>query len=372
MGNGSSEQSAQKVSHPLNGSNFATLYHLITKSGPIPKEKWPLVMGLLGSAIGRAPFTALEKGYTKRKFEKMPSMPAPIFIIGHWRSGTTHLGNILSKAPDLGYVSPIAAGIPWNVLLIGSWFKGALKKALPKSRLIDRVKVTPESPQEDEFGTSNMIPLSFFHALYFPTKFEEYANKGIFFEGASEKEIAQWKYTFIYFLKKVTIDQGYKQLVIRNPVYTARVKMIRACFPEAKFIYIYRNPYHLFRSMRNYYKKLFPALALQPYQHIDIDHFIFKTHTRMLEQLDRDKREVPDDSFIEVAYEELDATPLAQMERIYTQLNMPGFEIAKPYFESYLQSIGNYKKNSYQYDEKMLEKVNREWGSLVMKGNYQP
>ncbi len=360
------------VSHPLNGSNLGTLWPLLTKSGPIPPQKWTTILGLIGSAIGRSGFTLLERPYTRYKFSRMPEMPSPVFIIGHWRSGTTHLGNILSKAPDFGYVSPIAAGLPWNILLLGSWFRTPLQKALPKSRLIDSVKVTPESPQEDEFGTSNMIPLSFFHALYFPHKFEAYADKGIFFEGAHQKEIDQWKRIFTYFLKKVYIDQGYKQLMIRNPVYTARIRMIRSCFPQAKFIYIYRNPYHLFRSMRNYYHKLFPALALQEYKHVDIDTYILKTHSRMIERLNEEKEELATHDFVEVAYEQLDAEPLMEMERIYRTLELPHFDRALPQFEAYLRSVGNYKKNSYPYDEEMFNKVNEAWGNLVIKGNYQP
>ena len=54
-----------------------------------------------------------------------PLDPPPIFLLGHWRSGTTHLYNLLGQG-DFAYVDPIAAGLPWEFLTLGRWLRPLL------------------------------------------------------------------------------------------------------------------------------------------------------------------------------------------------------------------------------------------------------
>jgi len=68
-------------------------------------------------------------------------VPDPVFIVGVHRSGTTHLGNLLAASGQFGYVSPIAAGLPWELLTLGTWLRPPLEKTIPEDRLIDRVRV---------------------------------------------------------------------------------------------------------------------------------------------------------------------------------------------------------------------------------------
>ena len=68
-------------------------------------------------------------------------MPSPVFIVGYWRSGTTHLHNVLSQAPQFGYVSPLAAGLPWDVLGIVRALRPLLERVLPSDRYVDNVQV---------------------------------------------------------------------------------------------------------------------------------------------------------------------------------------------------------------------------------------
>jgi hypothetical protein len=42
-------------------------------------------------------------------------MAPPVFIIGHMRSGTIHLHNVLSRAERFTTVPPLFAGMPWEV-----------------------------------------------------------------------------------------------------------------------------------------------------------------------------------------------------------------------------------------------------------------
>ena len=139
---------------------------------------------------------------------KLPTrseMEPPVFILGHWRSGTTHLYNIMTKSGAWGYVPPVATGLPWDLFGIARAFNPLLEKALPKHRFIDNIPVTPDSPQEDEIAMANMSDLSFYHGIYFPQAFGELVRRGLFFEGCSEREVLNWQERFIYLLRKLCL-----------------------------------------------------------------------------------------------------------------------------------------------------------------------
>jgi hypothetical protein len=74
------------------------------------------------------------------KINKTKISHPPVFIIGHWRSGTTYLHEILSQDPQFCYVSL------WNTLLPDSFLilepiKKFLMRFLPSERPMDAIKV---------------------------------------------------------------------------------------------------------------------------------------------------------------------------------------------------------------------------------------
>ena len=163
-----------------------------------------VLRGIYASVLGRAPFTGIEKALGPGP---NGNLEPPIFLLGHWRSGTTHLYNTMSLG-DFGYVPPTVVGMPWEMLYLGRAIQPLLNKALPDSRYIDNIPVTPTSPQEDEIAIANMSDMSFYHAIYFPAQFEHFLNRGLFFDGASEAQIDAWKQAFLRFLRKLERPPG--------------------------------------------------------------------------------------------------------------------------------------------------------------------
>ncbi len=359
-------------SHPLFGSSFPNLCKVLIKNHPIHVNRWAQVSTALLAAFVRLPLTGFEKVLAARSIRRMPKMKAPVFIIGHWRSGTTHLSNILCKSPQFGFVTPLATGLPWELLTLGKYFRPLLERSIPANRLIDNVPVKADSPQEDEFALANMLSLSFCHGLYFPKNFEKNVFQGLFFEGCEKREIENWKRTFLYYLKKITIHQENEQLLLRNPVYTARIPLLKQLIPEAKFIHIYRNPFRVFPSMKNYYRKLFPALALQDYSHVDIEQMVLKIYSRLMGNYSEAASALPPQDLVEVRFENLEANPLEEVERIYRQLKLTGIDAAKPHFENYLESIKTYRKNVFHHNPRDVALVSEHWGKYVERWGYSP
>jgi len=337
--------------HPLLGANLGTLSKTLRRYGPVAPSKRPVAAAAFASALLRWPFSAAEKAWVALSRGRVQKPPDPIFILGHWRSGTTHLYNLLSRDERFGYVPPFATGLPWDFLLLGRLARPLLVRALPKSRAIDNVPVTASSPQEDEIALASMTPQSFFHGLYFPRRFEAVARQHIFFDGYSEADVEAWSRTFRYFLEKVARLAPGRRLIVKNPVYTARMGLLRQMFPDARFIHIHRNPDEVFLSTRNFYRKLLPRLALQGVPRRSLDDFILETYDRMMRRLADDAGEATPDRFAEVAFAALERDPLGELERVYRRLDLGDFAAARPAMASYVDSIRGYKKNVFQASE---------------------
>jgi hypothetical protein len=81
----------------------------------------------------------------------------------------------------------------------------------------------------------------------------------------------------------------------------------------------------------------------------------------LMRKLLKDRALIPDGHLVEIKYEDLETEPIAQLQKIYDILGLPGFTEAEPCFVSYLDSIAGYQKNIHPEDDLLIEKVNQHW-----------
>ncbi|MBS3822753.1 MAG: sulfotransferase [Wenzhouxiangellaceae bacterium] len=359
--------------HPLLGADLATLVRL-TAANRVPFSMWPRLAAFFGAALGRLPLSVAERIHVRLQPDPLEEMPAPIFILGHWRSGTTHLFNLMSRDPRFAWPDPIATGLPWNFLLLGRALRPLLKRALPESRLIDNVAVNPDSPQEDEIALASMQDLSYYHALYFPQDLAEHFERGAFPDnnnGVATEAMKRRARRLRHYSRKLLLNMSGDTLLVKNPIHTGQVAWIRSIWPNARFIHIHRNPYVVFESTRNFYRKLLPAYALQPYDAEAAEPVILDAYPRMLERLYADTGDLPAHQFIEISYDELDSRPLDCLARIYGQLRLGGFGDIEAHMREYLDSVRGYEKNPYRFASDTLDRVDAAWGDWLRRWGYR-
>lgn len=344
--------------HPLLGANTRTLLALLRRHGVRPGDRIGVMLGAIASSVARAPVSLCERGLVAAKTPH--GAPAPLFILGHWRSGTTHLYNIISKSGDFAYVPPLATGLPWDMLTLGRALRPWLERMLPGERFIDKIPVKPDSPQEDEAALANMQPVSFYHGLYFPRRLREEVERGVFFDGLCASEIALWERRFLRFVDKIRILQPGRRVVIKNPVYTARVAAMDRLCPGSLFVHIARDPRDVFFSMRGFYSKLLEAYALQPYSLEGVDELIFSVYERMADSLYADAATLPAGRFIEIRYDDLTSAPIECLRAIGGRLGLDEeIERGVPAFREYLESVRKYEKNRHDRPAADVEMVER-------------
>jgi hypothetical protein len=360
----------QRLLHPLCGADLTTLLGVLVGSGGIAPQHLLRAGIALTVAIIRWPFSTVEGAVTAVLRRRSAPVPPPLFIVGHWRSGTTHLYNVLSRSPTFGYVPPIATGLPWDMLGLARLLRPLLERALPPERFVDSLPVRPDSPQEDEIALANMQPLSFYHGIYFPRRLEERFRQGVFFDGCGVEAIARWRRRHVLFLEKLALLQPGRRLLIKNPVYSARIAMLREIWPEAKFIHVYRNPYRVFASTRTFYARLLQEFALQRFERAGIDELILEVYPRMMGRLLEDAAALPEAAYAEIRFESFVRNPLGELSRVYQTLGLDGFDAARPRFEAYLNDVRDHRAARHPLPTKAALLVRQRWAPFIERWGY--
>lgn len=316
------------------------------------------------------PFRIRENFLYKQKIERTRVQSPPIFIIGHWRSGTTHLHNLLCQDPQFGYISMLEASFPKS-FMSNSFFKYFMSEFLPETRPMDNMKMGVDETQEDEMALGNIFPYTLYNAWYFPKRMMEFYYRYVRFRNIPKKTIRSWKQGYDYLIRKTTLNMEGKQILLKNPANTARIKFLLTLYPDAKFIHIYRNPYIVYLSTRHFYKKTMEKFMFQNVSSDLIERNFIKIYEDMMKCYFNEKKLIPKENLVEVKFEELEQDPINQLNKIYSTFNLSGFEINKERFSRYLEGLKNYKKNIFQLKDRDLDIVRKYWSFTINKWNYK-
>ena len=294
----------------------------------------------------------------------------PVFILGHWRSGTTFVHNILSLDEHFGYNTTYQTVFP-NLMLFGqSFFKKSMAYLMPDKRPTDNMELNVDLPQEEEFALSNMTTVNYYNFWFFPKSWNEYTNKYLTFRDASPAEKKEFQDTFRQLVKVSLHNTNGTQFLSKNPPHTARVKEILEMYPNAKFIYLMRNPYTVFESTRSFFTNTIQPLKLQDISNEEIEAQILSVYKTMYEKYEADKALIPEGNLIEVKFEDIETNALEVTRNIYKTLQIPGFEEARPAIEAYLNKKKGYKKNQYKYEPRTVELVEKNWKFALDQWDY--
>ena len=201
------------------------------------------------------------------RFKKLADKPLemdPLFILGHWRSGTTFVHNIFACDKHFGYTTTYQTVFPHLMLWGQPFFKKNMAFLMPDKRPTDNMELKVDLPQEEEFALSNMMPYTYYNFWFFPKRWMEYCDRYLLFNDITEEERRIFMDTFMRLVKVSLWNTNGTQYLSKNPPHTGRVKTLLEMFPNAKFIYLKRNPYTVFESTRSSLR-YDPAIAFAGY-----------------------------------------------------------------------------------------------------------
>ncbi len=320
-------------------------------------------------SVFNSTWSLVQKLFYGRAVARIKLDKPPIFVLGHWRSGTTLLHEMMVLDQRFGFPTTYACLSPNHFLrsepLVSRWFK------IPEQRPMDNMAAGWDRPQEDEFALCNLGVPSPYLTIAFPNHPEQYPEY-LTLEGLTDEQVSSWKHALIEFLKHITYRTP-KRLVLKSPTHTARVKTLIEMFPDAKFVHIVRDPNAVFTSTFNLWKTLYVRHGLQHPKYEGLADYVFRTFERMYTRFEADRPLVAASNLCEVRYEDLVQDPRGQMQRIYDELELGGFDELAPALDAYIAaSMEGYQTNRYsKISDENRREVARRWGPLMKRYGYE-
>ena len=269
----------------------------------------------------------------------------PVLILGHWRSGTTFVHNVFSCDKHFGYNTTYQTVFPHLMMWGQPFFKKNMSWLMPDKR-----------------PTYNF--------WFLPKYQQEYADKYLLFDDISEAELKVFEETFTKLIKISLWNTQGTQFLSKNPPHTGRVKELVKMFPNAKFIYLMRNPYTVFESTRSFFTNTIQPLKLEDISNEEIEKNILSIYAKLYHKYEADKQFIPEGNLMEVKFEDFEADAMAMTENIYQKLSIPGFEEAREAIEKYVGGKKGYKKNKYKYDDRTVQLVEANWDFALKQWGY--
>jgi len=352
----------------ITGMRLGTLFRVLARNGfhvdlgGLGRLSQLTVLGILNSMFGFC-----ESLVNGRKIRRAKIEHPPLFVLGHWRSGTTHLHNLLSCDENFACPSTFQSCFPHHFILTRP-AAGIFDHVAPSTRPMDNMALASHTPHEDEFGVSALSAVSPYMKVLFPVT-ETGGYSELDPDLIPPMALEDWKEALILFLKKVTLSSP-QRLVLKSPPHTARIRILLDLFPKAQFVYIVRNPYMVYASSHKLATDAWTHSHLQIPAPEDIDESILSQYTQLLALYHRDRHLIPSGCLHEMEFEDLERNPTGALQAMYDSLGLPGFEAFSERVSDYLKSIEGYEKNAFHLDEKTRAKVRRRWADTFERHGY--
>ena len=316
-------------------------------------------LAITGQSVQNSLFRWIEaKRYADavRDTEVLP----PLFVLGHWRSGTTHLHNLLTADDRFAFPNNYQAVFPHAFLSMESLHSPFIQWFLPERRPMDNIEWTMRSPQEDEFALSTMTFKSPCMGWSFPDRRDHY-DRYLTLRDVSDREVEEWQASLMAYLKRLTWKYN-RPLVLKSPPHTARIERLLEIFPRAKFVHVHRDPYAVFSSTRKMLTVNLGLHCLQRPPLDELDAWILKQYRAMYEAFFDERHSIPAGHYHEVRFEELEADPVGQVRRVYEALDLPAFSSTQAAVERYVGRVDGYRKNQFpEISADLRRRIAEEW-----------
>ena len=143
----------------------------------VDRPYWGRAAVITLASIRNTLLAAWENWAYGRKIRNTRVAP-PLFILGIWRSGTTHLHNLLTQDDRFAYPTTYQVLYPHTFLTAEKWEAPLMGVFLPRQRPQDNVAMGTGEPQEDEFALCSLTGRAWPMAWAFSRRADHYGRYG--------------------------------------------------------------------------------------------------------------------------------------------------------------------------------------------------
>ena len=349
--------SAQGLICMWHGLTLAGLWRLIKLRPGFSTAYLPRWITIALLSVANSVHSGLESLIFGRAVRKTKIHHPPVFILGHWRSGTTMLHNLMTLDPKVTFPNLYQCINPSHFLLTEPVLAPLTAWALPATRPMDNIPAGWNEPQEEDIALALDCGISPYMMAAFADRREVFER---FFDprDMTDKERRTWKQSFLTLMKKLTYRKN-RTIVSKNPGHTFRIPILLEMFPNAKFVYIMRDPYAVYQSTLHLRKTMFSENCVSPPNLAGSEEDMLYFYEKCIRTYEETKRLVPSGHLHEIRFEDLENDPLGQIKNIYSSLNLPGWAEVEPRVMEQLPTLRSYKKNAFRMDRETMLRVYR-------------
>ncbi|MBN1756928.1 MAG: sulfotransferase [Chitinispirillaceae bacterium] len=310
---------------------------------------------LLLYSLGTSILQLVEKLLYSDTIDKTRCPQNPIFIIGHWRSGTTFLHQIFNALPGFKTPTMLEIGTPESFLVSKKVLSPIIKKLLPSKRSTDNISLNLDEPQEDEFALFRATTHSPVEKLVFPEKDGFFLDRKCDFMPPDTTH-ATWKSTLITFCKKLSLH-GNGRIVLKNPFHSTRIRLLKKIFPKAKFIHIYRNPTKVIPSTIRMWKIEGMHNCLREGKTAPSLENAISVYDTMLSKIKNDLQQLPEQDYCTIRFEDLRTDPVSTLCDALSSIEINLNQEQLQHLSEFTESVKNYRQNKYTLSDEQIEYI---------------
>ena len=341
----------------------------------VAEHRWritPSRWGLMATVSGAAAFNSLAGPLSEARYRRLlrdpPATPPPLFIIGHWRSGTTLLHELLMLDDRFCCPNTYQCFAPGHFLLTESAVTSALSWIMPAKRPMDDVAAGWDRPQEDEFALVNLGAPSPYRRMAFPVTSPD-RPEALDVSLLPPVELDRWRAAMKTFLERLAVHDQ-RRPVLKSPPHTARMGVLAEMFPEARFLHVVRDPFVVFPSTLRLWRSLHDVQGMQVDRGESLERYVFNAFDEMYAAFDRDRQTLGPGRLHEMRYEDLVTDPMTKLSEAYDRLGLDDFAHMRPALEAHCESMKRYRTNTYRHDPRIVEKIARRWRPFIDRYGY--
>jgi hypothetical protein len=353
------------------GIGFRRLFQLARKNSVSCHPRYLLrFLFLLQSSIWTSIFSRIEHARYGKKIASTYIPEDPIFIIGHWRTGTTLLHQLLNLDPELAAPTLFQVAEPGCFICSYHYYQPVFASLIPAHRPMDNVSIGMNEPQEDEYAIYRLTDFSPIERLVFPKNTHYFITDYPSFLPENEDENKKWQEVVKNYFRKLHYFHG-KTIVSKNPFNSLRIKELSIMFPKARFVHIVRHPYEVVPSAIHMWKIVLDQNMLNRKGSYPGIEEVTKGFDKILTAIKNDSGTLADENYFEMKFEDLETDPVGMVRDMYRRFHMTFNEALKTNILSYMDSLKNYRKNEFQLTVEEKELISRQLSHHMNIYNYQ-
>lgn len=312
------------------GHGPGLLLRRVRENGVDPGRIRPILVLLTSSALAW-PGLRLEGLWLEHRGRDPAPGRGPLFILGHYRSGTTLLHKLLAADPRLAALSTFDVFFPGCPVALQRMLRPPLQRLVGLSGIrhpyFHDYRFRLDDPNETEaWLLAAGFPWSSYWGYLFPRR-PDYLDGWV--DPSDPAVRGGWLDAYDHALRRLMRRCGGRPLVVKDPPNTARAGLLAQRYPSARFVYLFRDPSRVLLSVwRLWRETIEPLFGLQTVTDAERCDRIASHYSRLLSGYERDRPRLTG-RLVELRYEDFVADPVEHVRRLYGPLGLGDFGAAR-------------------------------------------